>query len=638
MLAGRWPRREGPYSVTKRRGAERRGSKEAGGAALAAIGSPPPKADSLPDSAITRRIPDWAWLAVGALAILALLWSCRGAPLGTPVADDYTFLASLRFQSPVDLLGPMGSPYYWRPLSRQLYFMALGPWLVRAPWVAALFHAALLIALFVVLFRIARRFTPPPVAAAIAVFPLLGEPTRVLLAWPSGAEYLLGMLGAAIAVDQALAGRLLPAALAATAAILSHEAATFVLPVLPAIAWFRTRRLRSVFAWMGVAGAIGVISFIGHSAAHARGMSLPSSEPLAWIAWPECVSRAVLAQLNIEDATAARRRLFLWAALALLAIAGLLGLRRSVRARIVSRGPALVGSLAWFAIGLLPLTVLLPEWNGWRTVFPALGLGFAMTGLLGLAAPGLAAGLVALRLIALLLVPAAPRVVAMEPPETRSELSFPRLARMQRIVESTRRALTARFPRLPRGGSVFYLGIPHQARVGFEDSLAVRVWYGEPTLHWGMFGRQSGVFAPVDAMVEFVDGAAWPAVAVEPDAVRLFQEAGVAMDQGELRDADSLLARAAAVQPMRRATLLSMITVNRAIVAYGLRDYHRADSLNQVAFRLGGEEHDCWALAACLALTRNDREAAREATRRCLEIDPQHPEGRKLAMELQVGR
>ena len=67
----------------------------------------------------------------------------RGAPLGTAVADDYAFLARLAFQRPLDPFDSMGAAFYWRPVSRQLWFALFGAWLERAPWLAAALQAAM---------------------------------------------------------------------------------------------------------------------------------------------------------------------------------------------------------------------------------------------------------------------------------------------------------------------------------------------------------------------------------------------------------------------------------------------------------------------------------------------------------------
>ena len=72
------------------------------------------------------------------------------------MADDYILLSSLASGRSLDFFSPMGAAYYWRPVSRQLYFLLVGPWLLRAPWLAPLLAALLLLALYAVLYRLAR--------------------------------------------------------------------------------------------------------------------------------------------------------------------------------------------------------------------------------------------------------------------------------------------------------------------------------------------------------------------------------------------------------------------------------------------------------------------------------------------------
>ena len=138
----------------------------------------------------SRRLegPEWLGpLAIG-VAFAVLGWACRGFTPGAAVADDYAFLFRHCFQHPLDPFDSMGATYYWRPLSRQLYFSLVGDALPNAPWTAALANASLLIATAWLCHRIARRWLTPPLAAAVAVIPLLTEPARALLTWPSGAQ------------------------------------------------------------------------------------------------------------------------------------------------------------------------------------------------------------------------------------------------------------------------------------------------------------------------------------------------------------------------------------------------------------------------------------------------------------------
>ena len=528
----------------------------------------------------------------------------------------------------------MGSPYYWRPLGRQLYFSLLGDVMVERPWIPAAIHAALFVALALVLYRIGRRRFAPPIAACLASFPLLGEPARFLLGWPSGVENLLALVSVALAVHETLAGRLLTAGLAALAGVLSHEAASLVLPLLPALAWWRTRRLPEALPWAGVVLAVGGVEAIGHAIARTHGMGMPSDAvtQVPWSTWPVIVSQALAAQLNLEDAGDRTRLVFGSGYAVLFAMGLVLALRRGARGRLRQAGPALVAGLVWFAAGLLPLLWVWPDWNGWRTTMPGLGLAVAVTGLLGLAWAPLAAAFVALRLAALLVAPAAPATVATVAPASVSQFSFPRLARLQRTVESTRRALRVGAPRLPRGATVRYWGLPQLTEFGFETALAARVWYGDSTLAWGALGGASGVRA--DAVIEFVRDQPWPARVVEPHAMRLLADALEARQSGRAATAESLMARAMEAQPGPGGPFRASVLQNRSRLAHDRGDRARADSLNRICLDINPDYADAWALEAILALERGDRATAIAAVRRCLALEPRHDEGLRIAEAL----
>src|SRR5262245_11911684 len=79
-------------------------------------------------AASPTRVPDVAWLLAVPLALGALWYACRGGSLGAAVADDYSFLHRLLFEKPLDPFDSMGATFYWRPVSRQLYFSLVGPW------------------------------------------------------------------------------------------------------------------------------------------------------------------------------------------------------------------------------------------------------------------------------------------------------------------------------------------------------------------------------------------------------------------------------------------------------------------------------------------------------------------------------
>ena len=617
-----------PGRTTRRRDARAR-AKVAPAAAAPRAGAPP-----RPGRARTT-LP---WALAGALTILPLLWASRAPTLGVPVADDYLFLSSLVFGRPLDFFGPMGAAYYWRPVSRQLYFLLVGPWLLRAPWLAPMLAALLLLALYAVLYRIARRRFDAPVAAALAGFPLLAEPARIFLAWPSAAQHLLGALFAALAVDRAAAGSLAASGAAALLALLSNEAAFVVLPALPLLAWFRTRSRRATARWCAGTLAVAALWGAGYAVARAHGAGLPPGAGTGLQAAPlwAVLVQALVSQLGYEGLAPALRGPLL-ALFGLLVTAALaFSLRRAARRRIGRAAPALLGGLAWFAIGVVPLVFVLPDWNAWRTTIASLGLGFALTGWLALASPPLAGALVTLRLVALLLARPAPAVVASDPPPTTSSFSLARITRLQRVVESTRTAMLGHTPRLRHHAIVRFWNLPRLAEVGFAGPRALRLWYGDSTLAWTGFGGESGWTAPRDVLVEYDIGRPWPATVIEPRAAALYLAAWDRTLAGSGRAADSLLAEARLAQPGEALAFLGLTDLVRAQIALQTGDDARADSLLRVNFRLGGPSSRYWLLTAVIAQRRGDHFRAREAVRRCLALDPADPGGRMMARDLGI--
>ncbi len=590
-------------------------------------------------AAAGAAVPPWAWALGGALLALgALFFACRGAPLGAAVADDYAYLGNLRLDGKIDPFDSMGSPFYWRPLSRQLYFSLVGPWLRAAPWGAALLHAALFILLYAVLYRSARRALGPPAAAALASFPLLAEPARVLLAWPSGAHYLLLVLAAAIALAAAFADRRRVAAAAALAALLAHESGVLVVLALPVIAHFRNRSRAVVRAWGIASLAVLVLWGAGLLVARARGVAWPAEESAggALGAVPEVLGASLAAQLNLEDLGPGRRP-FLLIGYAAVAFAALVAAtERAARARLARHTPLILGGLAWFVAGSLPLAVV-PPWNAWRTALPALGLGVAGTAAAGALHPALAVGFAAVRGAGLLLAAPAPALVATEPPDAASQISFTRLVRLQHAVAAAEEALLARYPTLPRGADVRYWSLPRMTELGFLGETAPRVWYADASLRWQGFGGDRGFErrAP-DALVQFSPEhpAAEFAVVIEPEALRYYAGARRAFLEEQNALADSLFAIAYREQPRPAPLFYANVARDQARLAYNRGDFAAADSLNALDLAHAGESPYHAALSAHLAYVRGDQEAAARWLQACLSLDPQHGEGRQLAAQM----
>lgn len=590
-----------------------------------------------------RALAAPAWLGPLAIVIAfaALLWACRGFTLGAAVADDYAFLWHGVFRQPLDPFDSMGATFYWRPLSRQVYFGLMGGALPNAPWVAALVNASLLIATAWLLHRIARRWLTPPLAAAVAVIPLLSEPARALLTWPCGAQHLLAGACATLAVHEVVAGRRTTAALAGLAGLLSHEAALFALLTLPAIAWWRgasgdggARRRAALTTAALVAGVLGAWA-IGYAVARAHGVALPPRQDGAFplVRLPDLAGRAARAGFNLEDLAAD----LAGPARVLLAVLGLVTLaafaRPGSRERLRRYVPAILIGLAVFLLGSLPLAWLLPDWNAWRAWIPMLGLVGALTLVCAAAAPWLALGFATLRLALLLIATPGPATVVPHLPRSDSDMSFGRLVRLQRTVESVRGSMLAEFPTLPRGAAVRYWEMPRFAEVGFQDQAALRVWYRDTTLTWSKFGGIASIDQPVDAMVEFMDFQPLPGYVLEPAAMRLYTAGWRAQVARQWETADSLLMLAQRATRTRWALAYAILN-NRARIAVARNRREEARGFLEEYAALKGRDAGYWAVSAWIESGYGNLDAARAQVQRCLALDPRNPDGLKLAAQL----
>jgi len=522
----------------------------------------------------------------------------------------------------------MGSLSYWRPLGRQLYYAALGPAFFTAPWIVTVVHACLLFALFVVLFRITRRVLPDAVAACVAAFPLLTEPMRTLFVWPTGGEYLMAMLSAALAVHEALSSRWWTASLAALAALLCHEASVLVLPAMLLIAWRRRQ------VWAGVVGvaAVSAIWLAGRVIARSHGagwLDRGSATGSPLLKWLEAVFRVLMSQLNLEEL--GKVHVLIAAGYALIALVAIAILARERRPQAKSATPGVVGAAAWLLLGTLPLAFL-AQWNSWRSPFPALWLGLIVIGLPGLARPWLAYASLGLRTVALVLAPTAATLVTLEPPPSASGMSFVRVARLQRTAERTRAALLAHDRQLAPGATISYWSRLAVTEIALVPPKAPRVWYGDSTITWQWLWRPGGIDARNDVVLSFDPEIPQPAVVIEPRTLALARAAVHATERGEARAADSLLAAAAQAQSGHPSGQLALWVVrNRARIAFEAGVYQQAARMNQAAFDMIGPTPEYFGMAALLALRQGQPDQARRLAKQALELDPRNPWAQRAA-------
>jgi len=203
-------------------------------------------------------------------------------------------------------------------------------------------------------------------------------------------------------------------------------------------------------------------------------------------------------------------------------------------------------------------------------------------------------------------------------------MAYVRLARLQRTLESTRRALLQARPTLPRGAAVKFWNLPRLAEVGFQGSSALRVWYRDSTLTWERFGGVENMDRLVDVLVEYRDNAAEPAEVIEPGAYRWYIGGGHALIAGRLTEADSLLALAAGAT-RTRGPFFGSIAQNRGWLAVKRGDLASARVLGRDVGTYAGQTADYWALVAQIAVLDGDLGVASAAARQCLALEPNNP-------------
>jgi hypothetical protein len=498
-----------------------------------------------------------------------------------------------------------------------------------------------LLAIGVLLFRIARRDVAAPVAASIAVGVLLADPARVLLGWPSGAQHLLAAVFALLAVYEAEARRLPTAALAALAGVLSHESAALVLPLLPLVTWRERRDVRATLVAGGATLAVVAAWAAGYAIALRHGVLTPplhagGSAPVA-ARLPELYARALPAALNVEDVHGAERGFVIGALVVAALVAAVQWSQPAARARMRAALPMGLTGLVWFGAGVVPLAALLPDWNAWRAWTPALGLAVAVPALLGAAAPWLAIAWAGLRLAALLVAPGAPALVTREPPPNGSHVSFTQLVRLQRTVLASHTALLGGAPRLAPRSRVCYWEMPRLAEFAYQGSRALQVWYRDSTLVWTAFHGQLGLTTPLAEGIEFHPEEATDFAAHVPGrAIALYQQAAALSIANRDDAADSVLRVAMAALGRDRGPFMGTLYENLALNAYRRQDYKAADSLNEYALRVGVETGAYWLLRCAKAIMDGDRPLAEFAIRRSLELDRNNEAAQKVARDLGV--
>jgi len=589
-----------------------------------------------PAAPATARPPRWLELACllsPLAAIAALAWSLRGAPLGTPVADDFEFLHRIVFRGDTGLFGSMGATYYWRPLSRQAWFQLVAPLLLAAPGVVAALHGALLAAIAFVLARLARRLVPWPAAALVAAAAIATEPARVLVTWPSGIQHLLAPLALALTVHESFAGRRWSAALAALAAALSHELGAFAFVLFGAGGFLRCAG-RAAWIDAGLATALAALWAAGYRQALASGVLLPAAgiapAPGAWL---EALGLALGAAFNTETLAApwAGPVRVLTSVLFAGSLAWVLLTKRREPLGAVARMLGVPLAIAW--LGLVPLAALLPDWNAWRAFVPSLALAFAITFACARAHLALGLAVVALRLLALAGAEPA-RPVRGDPPATVSDLSLVRVARMQEVVAAS--GAIVRAAKLPPRARVAFLALPEMTMNGFRRDAAVQVWTRDMSARFVPFDDHEAGPERADLVLsyDFREGRDLVLV-LTPEARRWWRQAEEAANAGRLAESREDYLRALAAQRPESPSLTANALQNLALQEIDAGHLEAADSLNRAAWAARGTTPEVYAIAALLAARHGDLPRARDMVARGLRLGPRNTLAQAVLAEVQ---
>ena len=526
----------------------------------------------------------WCWAAMS--TVLVLVGHSLGAPLGEPVAEDFDFLHRALLGANHTLLDGGGSVAFWRPVSHQLYYLALGRVMLAEPRVVAALHALLMVVAVWLVYRGLRNTLSAPVAAVAASFPVLAESTRTVLSWPSQFVDLGLWVFTAWALYETSRGRLWRALLALVLALGSKELAVVAAVLLP---WMpgqrgKSERMRWAFAMGGVAAVWAALYLWVRHTTH---LELPHHlEHSAEVAQATAVARYQWAWWNSVRAMMSLPLIkttyegSLWLALGALSVIALmvLGVRQAWRRRAEEWQWAAWG-VAWFAMSSATLVVIYPLWQPNRSGYGSLGAGVAAAVLLELASPVLLALLVAVRMVAFAAAPGPMAQVWSKAPETGAFMDFNQLVRLQKLMEAVRVRLERSFPKLPPSSLICQNDLPLRSEYAFGGSLALQCWYRDSTVRWVRFDRfQADTALKPVTIVQYQPGHEPMVALADPAAMRLLINCAVPLAAENWRETLEMVDRAESLQTDKEARVMfAMMQVRRSVAFAGLGRWQDAE-------------------------------------------------------------
>lgn len=594
--------------------------------------------------------PPWhrdPWCAVAVLSVVPLILHALGAPLGEPFADDFDYLHRALLEPKHSWLDGGGFALYWRPLGRQAYFALVAPWILKAPALVAVIHAALLAAIAFLVYRALRPRWSGPAAAAAASFVPLMESARMLIAWASHFMDLGALLFAALALYQASRTRWRFAVPAAVASLLCKEVgagALLLLPWMPAVPdWTTRRRLRWSAALIAAIGAwLAMYAWVARREhfAFAGAGDAGGTSVFARVRW--AMTHAVRAAFSLPESSFGSAMLTrgVYGGLAVAAVIAVTFViaRAGARRRVIAALPWSAWGIAWFVLASAPLATVYPTWTPYRGAFACLGLGIAIAAPLAAVDVRLLALAAAVRLVTFGIAPGAPRDIAQRPAEYGAAFDFERLARLERLTGGVRRLLHERFPHLPRGAAVGHHHLPHLSRFAFAGDKALHVWYRDTTLRWIPFeDLRAGFDTSVVTIVEYQSGPGPQLALVNPEALRALFRAGEKLDRGAWAESLPELARAESLQTDAQARVFrGLVLGKRALANAYLRNTGDAEREAQASLALWRDGTDARLVLAGLWANSGRLNEAEAQLDTLLAIDPGDKRAQALGASIQA--
>ncbi len=436
-------------------------------------------------------------LLLGMVAVV----HAAAAPPHAFFADDYLFLEQVRGRSLWQaLLSPDPIGNFFRPVSRALWFWLLGRASGESP---AVFHAANL-AVFVSTLALFFEFVRAAAgrAAAFAATAIIGLHTAadVPLAWASGSQDLLAILGALLALRWHVNGRRLFAAGALALALLSKEvvAGTALVALVTDHRadepWSRTfQRATGLF----IVTALWVIAwwFVMHSHGGHPQASRPSLTDAAATLTHLFQTVLALEWRGSGSPWGHWRWLALWPACVAAALAWWTGDEHP--AERMAPAPA----LAWLALATLPVWPVAAIWSAYFYLWALFGVAWAIGSLTMRWPRGARAALVG----GLVLLSAQARgldefAVGTRAWSWQSHVNLRYVTRSLDTIERYLADLRAQAPALAPRTTIFYANVPPSSGWQAADGPLLRWAYRDTSLrsyYLTDFTRERALRGPV---------------------------------------------------------------------------------------------------------------------------------------------